>query len=188
VNREAWQKLLEAGARVWLFRPEAHESDIPAVKKYLKRSVSKGGCESSNYKVKSRDPWYQTPLPSRPHGFISGMSKHGPWIAFNGMRSLNATNTLYVINLHDDVGRDEKFGWALSLLTPGAQKQIRHLGRTYADGLRKHEPSELGKIRLQIPSVGVAYKRIYARAVKLLLSGNRREAQEIAQRAFLTQT
>ena len=40
------------------------------------------------------EPWYHMPMPSRPHGFVTGMSQHGPVICFNRMRGLSATNTL----------------------------------------------------------------------------------------------
>jgi len=109
------------------------------------------------------------------------MSQQGPWISFNNMPALNASNTLYVVHFREEIGYNMRFGWALSMLTLEAQKQLRALGRRYADGLKKYEPSGLQQIRLPIPHEGTSYKKPYIRAVRALAMGNKRKAQQIAK-------
>jgi len=112
------------------------------------------------------------------------MSQYGPWISFNEMHGLNATNTLYVIRFHPDISENLRFGWALGLLTTAAQNQIRSLGRRYADGLRKYEPGGLKQIRLAIPATKPRYREHYALAVQALLEGKLQEANRIAESVF----
>ena len=112
------------------------------------------------------------------------MSQHGPWICFSEMKGLNATNTLYVIKFHDEIDENMRFGWALALLTVAAQRQIRSLGRRYADGLRKYEPSGLKQIRLVTPANDFSYRPSYVLAVEALLKGERQKAHMIAEKAL----
>ena len=71
------------------------------MKAYLERTVKDGGCKRRALKVRSRDPWYRTPLEPVIHGFMSGMSGWGPWVVFREMPRLAATNTLYVVRFLD---------------------------------------------------------------------------------------
>ena len=184
IDRNRWNALRHNNQRVWLFGPPDKALTNVHVKGYLRRKASDGGCRRSNYKVSIRDPWYRTPLPEDPHGFISGMSQHGPWICFSEMKGLNATNTLYVIKFHDEIDENMRFGWALALLTAAAQRQIRSLGRRYADGLKKYEPSGLKQIRLVTPANDVSYRSSYVLAVEALLKGERQKAHMIAEKAI----
>src|SRR5947209_17947621 len=96
IDRGKWLNLKESDERVWLFRPKDDRAKHSEVKAYLELKTELGGCNRDAYKVTIREPWYRVRLPVRPHAFISGMSREGPWLSFNGMPRLNATNTLYV--------------------------------------------------------------------------------------------
>jgi len=179
-----WNVLRSSNERVWLFKPGPASRKKPSVRRYLRRSSKNGGCHRSAYKVSVRSPWYNTPLPSKPDGFVSGMSRFGPWICLSNFRQLNATNTLYVVKFHSSVSENQRFGYALALLCSPVQLQLRRAARRYADGLIKYEPSALTNLRLpKIPPKRSFRKRYYA-AVRWLLSGKRGTARQIADDAL----
>ncbi len=179
MNRKNWSELKSSGERIWLFNPSGHVTKRPEVRNYLDLDASEGGCTREAYKVSIREPWYRTPMPKAPDAFLSGMSQHGPWLCINEMQRLNATNTLYVVTFRN---RSQKiwYMWALALLSSVAQRQIRRLGRQYADGLIKYEPGPLSKIKLPELRLDVDYRSLYAQAVDALLGGDRARAKDIA--------
>ncbi|MDB5357681.1 MAG: hypothetical protein JWN24_4134 [Phycisphaerales bacterium] len=179
VNRSAWNELKASGERIWLLNPSADVARLAAVRRYLNLTPDRGGCNRNAYKVSVRKPWYRTPLPESPDAFVSGMGRFGPWLCVNEMTRLNATNTLYVITFHN---RDRRawYGWALSLLSSTAQRQIKRMGRRYADGLVKYEPGSLGRLRLPRPPANRDLKATYRRAVDALLRGDAASARRIS--------
>lgn len=179
LNREDWNELKSLGQRVWLFNPSERVARYPEVRKYLKLTHSKGGCNRKAYKVSIRDPWYRTPLPKEPDAFLSGMSQHGPWLCINNMHQLNATNTLYVVTFQSRNPQDW-FMWALALLSSRSQQQIRRIGRRYADGLIKYEPGPLGEIELPALKEDEDHKLLYISAVNALLAADLATAKDIA--------
>jgi adenine-specific DNA-methyltransferase len=184
LSQKEWDKLKSSGQRIWLFNPPVHATKHPKVKQYVELADDQGGCNRNAYKVTIREPWYRTPMPKAPDAFLSGMSQHGPWLSINEMEGLNATNTLYVVTFRN---RDPKawYRWALALLSSTAQRQIRRIGRRYADGLIKYEPGALGKIELPALREDVDHKSLYARAVGALLAEDLRMAKDIADSALL---
>jgi hypothetical protein len=100
------------------------------------------------------------------------------------MDGLNATNTLYVVTFRTE-DQQTWYMWALALLTSTAQRQIRRLGRKYADGLVKYEPGALSKIKLPKLRPGVDYRSVYERAVRTLLDGDRITTKAIADAALM---
>lgn len=180
ISRADWEKLRLAGERVWLFNPRGVAVRHPEVQRYLGLAVDKGGCNRSAYKIKGRAPWYNTPLPKQPHGFISGMSRHGPWISLNDFADLNATNTLYVITFAPRISADQRYGYALSFLCSRVQRQLRKTARRYADGLIKYEPSSITSLRLPPLPQRADIRSLYQEAVRCLLAGERHAARRIA--------
>jgi adenine-specific DNA-methyltransferase len=170
IDDAAWQALKQAGERIWLFRPSAQAAKAPKVRRYLTLAQCEGGCNRTAYKIANRDPWYQTPLPSKPDAFLSGMSRYGPVLCINEMPGLCATNTLYVLTFRNR-DRNAWYRWALSLLSSTAQRQIRRIGRRYADGLVKYEPGSLGKINLPRMRDDLDCKTLYVRALQALHEG-----------------
>jgi hypothetical protein len=180
VDRVAWEKLRDADARVWLFRPSGKICEHAAVQKYLELPTDQGGCNRQAKKVKNREPWYQVPLPRVIDGFLSGMCNHGPWIALNGMPGLSATNTLYTVSFKRPVAQVERAALALALLSTPVRSQLAAVCRRYAAGLAKFEPGDLQ--RLHIPQYEVRENPTvcYRRAISELLNGSAKTATRIA--------
>lgn len=178
LDTENWNELKDAEERVWLFNPTPLVTrQAWRVKKYLYRK--EGGCNRDAYKVTGRDPWYRTPLLSRADAFISGMSQYGPWLCVNEFPKLRATNTLYVLSF-SKLYRQERYMWALALLTSVAQRQIRGIGRHYADGLVKYEPGALGEVELPRLQPNANHRLLYQQAVTSLLNSDPTTAKDIA--------
>lgn len=184
MDREHWNELKSSGERIWLFNPSEAIAKRLKVKNYLDLAASEGGCAREAYKVSIREPWYRTPMPKAPDAFLSGMSQHGPWLCINEMQGLNATNTLYVVTFRDKNWKTW-YMWALALLSSVAQRQIRRIGRRYADGLIKYEPGPLSKITLPRLTVEADHKSLYRQAVDALLCGDRTKAKDIADSVLL---
>ena len=179
---EHWEELLSGGERIWLFRPCSSDLTHPAVQGYLRLSEADGGCRRDAYKIRNRSPWYITPLPPRPHGFVSGMSQAGPWICLNETPRLSATNTLYTVRFRRRLPVLERYAWAMMLLTSEVREQLPSMIREYALGLAKLEPGDLAQLRLPAPRVVDAIPTIYRSAVETLLEGDTDRACSIADR------
>lgn len=179
IDSTDWKSLRRAGERIWLFRPGEGDREHEKVRDYLTLTSRNGGCNKAAFKISRRDPWYQVPLPDQPDAFMSGMSQSGPWMSFNEMPGLNATNTLYVVTFHDR-DSNEWYKWALSMLTTIGQKQIHRMGRRYTDGLVKFEPGLISKVRLPYMKSMKGYRAIYAHAIAALLSGDIEGSRKVA--------
>jgi len=184
IDRRSWHDLLRRGERVWLLRPTGDVSSLPSVADYLARPLESGGCDRGRYKIKNRAPWYLTPLPERVDGFMSGMTRNGPWIALRRMRLLNATNTLYVVRFKEKLGLDAKSAISLAMLTTSARDELRRRCRHYADGLMKHEPGDLVQIKVPLARDIREAPAAYSEAVGRLLAGRTTEASALADRFF----
>jgi adenine-specific DNA-methyltransferase len=177
-----WNTLKENGHRIWLFSPDHGDLHLKSVRRYLCLSPKKGGSNRAAFKISNRDPWYQVPLPTRVDGFLSGMAKHGPWISWRSMRSLTATNTLYVIACKQRLSKAERCAWSIALLAKQARASVKVLGRRYADGLIKYEPGDLMRIQLPKPLSTRNAEENYQRIIRILLSGKHQQAEMEASR------
>jgi adenine-specific DNA-methyltransferase len=182
LNDDDWRRLAEANERIWLFRPTASQISHPSVKRYLSAANRVASGVRDGYKVQLREPWYQTSLPTRPQGFLSGMSQVGPWICLNRTGKVNATNTLYVVQFLKAVTTSDRAAWALMLLTTNVRHQIDTIVRRYPLGLRKLEPGDLCQLVLPIPKTSRGALGRYRLALKHLLSGDEAEASRIADK------
>ncbi len=180
VGSVAWEQLLQANRRVWLFRPSMRMATHRRVAAYLNLSNSDGGCNQTAFKVRDRDPWYLTELPRRPHGFLSGMSRRGPWIALNRVDSMTASNTLYTVRFREQLSLEGRAAWCLSLLTSDVRRRLEPLGRCYPDGLLKYEPKDLHELQLLVPPGVAGARKAYRCAIALLLADQTDEAVKIA--------
>ena len=184
ITESDWERLRDTGERIWLFDPTPHQATDQSVAAYLRKRPSTGGCNRLAFKVRSRTPWYRTPMPTGMHGFMSGMSSWGPWVVFREMADLGATNTLYAVRFVDAKTRDAQAAWAMWLLTTRAQKRLRRIGRRYANGLLKFEPGDISALSIEKPAVSRGAFAAYKRAVRLLLKGKVSESRAIADRWF----
>jgi adenine-specific DNA-methyltransferase len=178
MTRAHWKRLLDANERVWLFSPTPGILKLKAVRAYLEHG--KQVCDLNAYKLKHRDPWYQVRDIRNATGFLSGMTRVGPWISFRSMRQLAATNTLYVLTAKAKMSADEHAAWGLSLLSRYSRRQFAELTRRYPDGLAKLEPHDLNSFRLTPPKSTNGAVENYRRAVELLLASKVSAAVAIA--------
>lgn len=168
LEREQWNELKASDERVWLFNPTPLLTrQNSKVKGYL--YPKEGGCNRKAYKVAGRTPWYRTPLLTRADAFVSGMGQHGPWLCINELPDVRATNTLYIVSFLRQ-HRQDRYMWALALLSSIAQRQIRGIGRHYADGLIKYEPGPLAEIELPRLRPDADHRLLYQQAVIALLA------------------
>jgi len=184
IDKTAWLKLRDTDARVWLFRPSGRALKIGSVRDYIALGQSNGGCDKRALKVKNRKPWYKVPLPHRVDGFISGMSKAGPWIALRGMPGLSASNTLYTVTFRRPHSDREKRLVALALLCTPVAEQLNIVCRRYAGGLRKFEPSDLQGLRLPPLIAKSDPGKAHDEAVRYLQRGELRAARIAADSCF----
>lgn len=180
ISVDDWKRLRCNDERVWLFRPSKQLTSQAEVRNYLERNVSQGGCDRSRYKIRSRDPWYMTSLPSRINGFLSGMSSVGPFLCFRRMNRLNATNTLYVFRFRQRLAKRQQFAIALAMLTSPFQEQLSLVRRHYPSGLQKIEPGDLQNLILPRMKSAPYTLDVYSRAIKFLLSGAPDQAHKLA--------
>ena len=180
ITKDAWEKLRNAEERVWLFDPTPALLQHPAVRSYITKGEKEGACNIRSHKISIRSPWYRTPLPPHIDGFLSGMSKFGPWISFRKMKRLAATNTLYVVYFPNCKSDDERAALALCLLTSRVSEQLERIGRRYADGLLKFEPGDLRDIRIEPPAKTAGAGQEYRRCIAALLAGEIKVAHNIA--------
>ncbi|MBL8829785.1 MAG: hypothetical protein JNM18_22590 [Planctomycetaceae bacterium] len=183
VTRKHWSRLRAANERIWLFRPREADVLDGAVARYLRLEPRKGGCHRNRGKVKGRTPWFQTLLPPAPHGFISGMTSAGPWLALNQMRGLSATNTLYTVRFKPRANPRMRVLIALALLTTTVRRQVAEVIRRYPGGLVKLEPGDLNQLRLpplasRLPRSCLEVR--YTEALRMIQMGRETDAQAIA--------
>lgn len=142
IGRKQWTTLLQNDEPIWLFRPRGRDLENAMVLRYLRRPISKGGCDRARYKISSRKPWHATPLPSQIDGFLAG-SGGSLRIVFGAMPRLNATNTIYVVSFREHLSLVQRYGLARYLLSAEGTEAIRALQRHYAGGLKKFEPGDI---------------------------------------------
>lgn len=182
-TREHWESIRDDGERAWLFAPTPQSLADRAVQAYLALPQEEGGCNRQAFKVRHREPWYSVNSPGQAHGFMSGMSVAGPFICMNSAPELTASNTLYVVEFRPHITPQDRYAWALSLLSSRSHVCVLRLLRLYADGLRKHEPKDLLRIEMPQPCKPHSLpqiKDLYQEAVCLHLRGQQADARRIA--------
>lgn len=185
VSGKEWEKLRGDDEKVWLFRPIGRAVEHESVQRYLDLSESEGGCNQKGYKIKNRNPWYITPLPTGADAFITGMNANGLWLCLNDMEALSATNTLYVASFREDCTRQEKYSWAISLLTSVVAKQVSRSTRVYADGLTKLEPGQIAQLYIPTPQGVSSAVSTYKKICNMYLLGDKRGAIGLADATVL---
>lgn len=174
-----WDRLRTDGERIWLFRPDRVALRSKGVQNYL--VLGEEQCDLKSYKLKNRTPWYQVPdVRTDAVGFMSGMTKSGPWLCLRSMRNLAATNTLYLVHEAKRLTVAQRSAWALSLLSSPVREQFHSIVRRYADGLPKLEPRDVSSLRLPVPNHFPGATDLYKKAIKALLSGQEIAATKLA--------
>lgn len=107
---------------------------------------------SSNRTFSKRQPWYAPDDNLIPDAFLSVMNHYGPRMILNDAK-VTCTNTIYrAYFTNQQLSDKEKKVIAISLLTSFSQLSAEYTGRRYGSGVLKHEPSEMRKIQLFIPT------------------------------------
>lgn len=107
---------------------------------------------SNNKTFCKRTLWYAPDDNSNPDAFLSVMNQHGPKMVLNEA-NVTCTNTIYRAYFFDtNLSIFDKKLIAISLLTSFSQLSAEFTGRRYGSGVLKHEPSEMRKIKVLIPS------------------------------------
>lgn len=181
VTRADWDRLVGSGERVWLLWPPARPGrPRKALIEYLEAGRAAG--HHLREKVRVRTPWYQTRIPPRADGFISGMTPVGPWISLNRTPGLTATNTLYTVHFTGRLSACEKAAWALSLVCSTTASQHRAVGRRYSDGLLKFEPKDIMALSIPTPAyTGLEAVPVYRLVIDQLVRGNVDSARSTAE-------
>ena len=185
VDLSSWRRLRKVGEPVWLFRPSEKMLRLKSVRDYLALKQEHGGCRRSNFKIKHRAIWHQTPLPPRAQAFIAPSLECGPWLVFNDEPRLTATNTLYIARFRKAKTDHEKYALALAMLSSPVQRQVRQCQRSYAGGLKKLEPNDLMRLSLPAFNIPANIVRLYSRAVRAQLHGDSTAAAAIADSILL---
>ena len=180
IDRDAWARLLAAGERVWLFDPSDEALSDPSVRAYLDLAEEDGGCRQTAMKIRDRNPWYRVPIPSSFDGFVSGMSQSTPWVAFNRMPGLTASNTLYGVRFPAIEDLEEQASWCLSMISSTTAESRGQLIRQYPQGLLKLEPSDIASLAVRRPKTKVDALSLYRRATQLIMTGRPEAAQTLA--------
>ncbi len=180
----SWRRLRDAGERVWLFHPPDRLVDHPSVAKFIALPPSRGGCHRQRFKVTQREPWYRAVLPARVEGFMSGMSRVGPWICLREFFKDTATTEIYTIRFRLAQTRDQRAAWAMSLFAPEVRAQLLAKGRRYADGLLKYEPGDLRDLLLPVPQKTRGALKHYRAMVAAFLTHDRARVDELTAEWF----
>ncbi|WP_151978523.1 N-6 DNA methylase [Acinetobacter soli] len=107
---------------------------------------------SKNRTFSKRQPWYAPDDGLIPDAFLSVMNHYGPKMVLNDAK-VTCTNTIYRAYFIKEKSSDvERKLIAISLLTSFSQLSAEFTGRRYGSGVLKHEPSEMRKIQLILPT------------------------------------
>ena len=89
-----------------------------------------------------------------------------PWVAFNRMPGLTASNTLYGVCFPAIESIDERAAWCLSMLSSTTAESRDRLIRQYPQGLLKLEPRDMASLAVRRPKTTVGALSLYHRATQ----------------------
>lgn len=137
-SRANWEKLREAGERVWLLHPDPQDQS-PGLKRYIQTGRNEGVDQA--YKCRVREPWWRPPIAAPPDLFFTYMSHRFP-------RLINNTAKVSILNsIHGLWLAKESPAWLRQALPLLALNSVTLLGaevhgRSYGGGILKMEPRE----------------------------------------------
>ncbi|MCU1082923.1 N-6 DNA methylase [Stenotrophomonas maltophilia] len=169
----------EAGLSFFLLSYSEDDRIPDAIKRYLDKYPKDRILGNSTFR--KRRCWHQTNLAQVPHAFWPVMRDLGPKLVLNPQK-IHCTNTVHKIFFADDVTATQRKQIAITLQCSYAQLHAEMTGRSYGSGVLKHEPRDVGKIRIPWPkAVASAHTaKVFALIDAALKRGDNRCAMDLA--------
>jgi tRNA1(Val) A37 N6-methylase TrmN6 len=171
--------VIAAGARCLLISSASRTIPSNSLGRYLQKLPQQDVQTNSTFK--KRALWYCPDDGNIPDAFFPVMHDSGPRIALNLAR-INCTNSVHRIYFKKNLTLIQKKLISISILTSFSQVHAEIVGRTYGSGVLKHEPRDVERIALLMPSrlppaeITLAYGKID----RLLRNGDPGQAQAVA--------
>jgi len=134
----AWREQAEAGARCYMFSPDASEPSV-AARAYI--AAGERGDVQAAYKCKVRSPWWRVPLVARPDLLFTYMNHDRPRLVAN-LAGTEILNSLYGVKLKPAFRTLGVSTLPIACLNTLTLLGSEIVGRAYGGGLLKHEPKE----------------------------------------------
>lgn len=138
----------ESGMSFFLLSCSQEDEISPAIRRYLANYPKERILANSTFR--KRRCWHQTALAQVPHAFWPVMRDLGPKLVLNPQK-IHCTNTVHKIFFADSVSAIQRKQIAITLQSTYAQLQAEVSGRSYGSGVLKHEPRDVGRIRIPWP-------------------------------------
>lgn len=183
LGRNQYAMLAQAGAPVYLFKPESKPSS--AAKRYIAEGEKRGVHEA--YKCRVRSPWWRVPTPEAPDLFFTYMNAHTPQMCTNplGLRYLNSVHGVYLA----DEYRSLRELLPLAALNSATMLSAETTGRAYGGGILKMEPREAARLAVPGPQLIASLEddlgRLTSRVRRLLRDGQLDTAAELVDDVLL---
>lgn len=145
-NKSDWEKLREAGERVWLLHPDAGDRSS-SLRRYVKHGQELG--VDAAYKCTVRDPWWRPPVVPVPDLFFTYMSHRFPRLIANQAR-VSFVNSMHGVRLRAGL-KSTRTVLPLLALNSVTMLGAEVFGRSYGGGVLKMEPREAANLPIPKP-------------------------------------
>jgi adenine-specific DNA-methyltransferase len=136
------------------------------------------------FKCSKRKPWYSIHDAWVPDAFLHYMCSSLPHLVVNNSDS-TCTNAIHRLTWNNTMTLQEKYAVAVASVSSLSQLSCELVGRNYAGGLLKLEPTAACDISLPVPPASQRISATFTQLDALLRQGRIAEAVEIADEATL---
>lgn len=189
LTKQDFEDAYQRGERCLLVKPSTGDGLNERVEAYF--STFDKEKKASNATFKKREDWRDPDDPYKPDAFFPYMHQSGPRLVLNEA-AVNSTNTVHRVYFKPGLFEERdsdlvKMAVSISLLSTYSQLSAELQGRIYGSGVLKHEPSDVRRIKIVIPStrskagVCAVFNRIDAH----LRDGELEKAEDEANRFVL---